>query len=186
MDPINVLMNEHRVIEQVLDALEAFTRDLAQRGEADREQLRRFAMFIREFADATHHGKEEDILFVKMMEVGFPRESGPLAVMFSDHETGRKYAAVLRAAAERTGQPWTEEEVERVGRAAVGYIELLRAHIYREDTILYVMARQRIPSDDLYQMGKRFTAMMAEQEASGNKQRLYALAAELTGQIATG
>jgi hemerythrin-like domain-containing protein len=186
MDPINVLMNEHRVIEQVLDALEAFTRGLAQHGEADREQLGRFAAFIREFADAVHHGKEEDILFVKLMEVGFPRASGPLAVMFADHETGRQYVAVLRDAAERRGQPWTEEEVERVGRAAVGYIELLRAHIHREDNILYVLARQRIPSDDLYQMGKRFAALMAEQEARGDKQRLYALAAELTGQIATG
>jgi hemerythrin-like domain-containing protein len=183
MDPINVLMNEHRVIEQALDALEAFTRGLAEHGEADREQLGRFAMFIRDFTDATHHSKEEDILFVKMMEVGFPRESGPLAVMFSDHETGRKHAAVLREAAERMGQPWTAEEVERVGRAAVGYIELLRAHIYREDNILYVMARQRIPSDDLYQMGQRFAAMMAEQEARGEKQRLYALAAALTGEV---
>ena len=185
MDPIQILMNEHRVIEQVLTALEEVVGNLAKHGETDREQLGRFVMFLREFADAVHHSKEEDILFVQMTKHGFAQDNGPLAVMLNDHETSRGYVKILREAAERVAQPWTSEEAEQVVRAAKSYSELLRVHIFREDNFLYKMAQRHIPSDEMYVMGKQFAAMISESESNGAKQRLVALAEELTGQHVT-
>ena len=76
------------------------------KGGDDREELSRFVRFIREFADARHHGKEEDILFRAMVAAGFPADGGPIAVMLMDHEAGREHVRVM---AGRAGQaaPWT-------------------------------------------------------------------------------
>jgi hemerythrin-like domain-containing protein len=185
MDPINTLMNEHRVIEQVLQSMEDVLRNLSEQKQTDRETLGKYVTFLREFADGMHHAKEEDILFEKMVEYGFSREAGPIAVMLSDHETSRGFVRILKASAERGNDPWTEEEVNGVLQAAANYIELLRSHIYREDTILYTMARHHIPADELYAMGKKFAEMNKLEENSGKKQKLYALAAELTSEKAS-
>jgi hemerythrin-like domain-containing protein len=181
MDPINVLMNEHRVIEQVLDAFETTIRNFAETGELDRAKLAQYVRFIREFADAMHHGKEEDHLFEKMVEHGFPRDQGPVAAMFSDHDLGRQYAKVLSDASRNGRDGWTEDEANEIGRASVQYIELLRGHIHKEDNILYVMARRQIPADEMYQMGKTFESIAAGHTATGASEELYKLAAELTG-----
>jgi hemerythrin-like domain-containing protein len=181
MDPINVLMNEHRVIEQVLDSLETTIRNFAETGELDRVKLAQYVRFIREFADAMHHGKEEDHLFEKMVEHGFPRDQGPVAAMLSDHDLGRQYVKVLLAASQNGRDGWSEDEANAVGRASVQYIELLRGHIHKEDNILYVMARRQIPADEMYQMGKTFESITAAHVATGASGELYKLAAELTG-----
>ena len=74
MDAIETLMNEHRVIERVLDGLVAFAEEIERKGTTEKEELGRFVTFVREFADACHHGKEEDILFAAMVEHGVPAE----------------------------------------------------------------------------------------------------------------
>ncbi|MGD0266766.1 MAG: hemerythrin domain-containing protein, partial [Candidatus Methylomirabilota bacterium] len=38
-----------------------------------------------------HHGKEENLLFKTMVDRGFPRQGGPIAVMLHEHETGRSF-----------------------------------------------------------------------------------------------
>ena len=57
-DPIQQLMEEHRVIEQVLAALEA-----AARRELQFPFYEQAVDFIVNFADGCHHAKEEDRLF---------------------------------------------------------------------------------------------------------------------------
>ena len=78
MDAIETLMNEHRTIERVLDALGAFADETRRaRRHRARRSSRGSSTFLREFADAHHHHKEEDVLFEAMIEHGFPREAGP-------------------------------------------------------------------------------------------------------------
>src|SRR5690242_137842 len=106
MDAIETLMSEHRVIERVIDGLVAFVEGTRRSGATDPQELSRFVHFIREFADACHHGKEEGILFAAMVEHGFPRQAGPIAVMLHEHDEGRAFVAVL---AEKAAQqePWS-------------------------------------------------------------------------------
>ncbi len=66
------LMQEHRVIERVLDAIELAAGHL-QRGQAVRpEFFLEAATFIAGFADGCHHRKEEGVLFGAMIEGGVP------------------------------------------------------------------------------------------------------------------
>jgi hemerythrin-like domain-containing protein len=148
MDAIDTLMNEHRTIERVLDALTTFADETRRRSATEREELGRFVAFLREFADAHHHHKEEGVLFEAMIEHGFPREAGPVAVMLDEHDQGR---ALVGALAERSASPgaWSDDDRQAIAVAAHGFSELLRAHIQKEDRILYPMAEQRLPPDAL-------------------------------------
>ncbi len=177
MKAIETLMSEHRSIEQVIDALQAFT--TAVRGGAeDRPELARFVRFIREFADGHHHAKEEGVLFEAMVQAGFPRQAGPIGVMLHEHDLGRRQVAVLAALAEAAA-PWTDVEREQLAAAAGGYGELLRAHIQKEDSILYPMAEQRLPEPLVQQVEAGCARAEAEAVASGRLAALEQLGREL-------
>lgn len=178
MEAIETLMTEHRLIELALDALVAFADEARRGGGDDREELGRFTTFIREFADAHHHGKEEDILFATMVEAGFPRHGGPIAVMLMEHDQGRAYVRALSDLASQQAA-WSGADRQRLGEAAHGYANLLRAHIHKEDAILYPMAEQRLPAEALGHIEAECGAYEARQAASGELARLTALAGEL-------
>jgi hemerythrin-like domain-containing protein len=165
MDPIKKLMDEHRVIESVLAALPAFSTSLDESADTAREDLAGFVTFIREFADAYHHGKEEDMLFTAMVESGMPREGGPVAVMLAEHEQGRAYVATLLKVVEGDG-PLTESEISEIRSAAGGYADLLRDHIMKEDQILYPMALKVVPAERLESMATQFTEYEARESAA--------------------
>jgi hemerythrin-like domain-containing protein len=165
MDAIDLLMDEHQLILRSLDALDAFSADLARGGE-DRAELTRFVRFIREFADARHHGKEEDILFKAMVAAGFPRDGGPIAVMLMDHDAGRAHVAAMAARAGQAGS-WSDADRAAAVSAARGYTDLLRGHIRKEDQILYPMARQRLQEEALARVDRECAAFEERQIAAG-------------------
>src|SRR5512145_466392 len=172
-------MTEHQMILRGVDALVAFA-EKVRRGGGDREELFRFLTFIRDYADTLHHGKEEQILFVAMIEAGFPREGGPIAVMLQEHDIGREYVATLLGLA-GTRIEWTPEDREEIQLAARSYAELLRAHIRKEDEILYPMAEQRLPPEVKERVDERCAAFDARMMADGSRERLEQLATELVG-----
>jgi hemerythrin-like domain-containing protein len=181
MNPIQALMDEHRVIEQVLDALVAYVGRLDEG--ADPADLARFVEFVRGFADACHHGKEERILFEAMIEAGMPRDQGPIGVMLAEHREGRRLVGILRDEAARAGS-WTDIERHRVEDAALAYAALLRSHIAKEDTRLYPMAEARLRPEVLADIAARFERFEAEETGTGEHARLHALAEELIARYA--
>jgi len=176
MDAIETLTSEHRVIERVLDALVGFAEDALRRGATEKEELGRFVTFVREFADACHHGKEEDILFAAMVESGFPRDGGPIAVMLHEHEQGRALVSILKARAEQQA-PWSEADRQEVADAARGFAGMLRAHIQKEDRVLYPMAEQHLAPEVMARVAE--ACERYEAARSGAHERLHALAGEL-------
>ena len=178
MDAIEMLMNEHRLIERVLDGLVGFAEEAQRTGGTEKAELSRFVKFLREFADACHHGKEEDILFTAMVEHGFPREGGPIAVMLHEHDQGRGLIRILRERAEQA-DPWSDADRREVGAVAAGYAELLRAHIHKEDAILYPMAEQHLPPETMQSVSEACDRYEEAPERSGKHEQLHALAEEL-------
>jgi hemerythrin-like domain-containing protein len=172
-------MQEHRLIERALDAMEGWITTLGPGSESDdKAELGRFVSFIRGFADAYHHGKEEDILFVAMVEHGFPRQTGPIAVMLHEHDLGRSLVSVLDGLAQQSGT-WSEEDQGTLARTARKFSSLLRQHIQKEDMLLYPMADARLPEPVKEEMSRRFQAFEEQQTSNGEQQRLRALADSL-------
>lgn len=151
MTALELLMAEHRVIERVLDALEAGTA-MPARFYLDA------ADFIRGYADQAHHRKEEGVLFKAMARYGFPEDQGPVGMMLAEHEDARQITRALEEAARRleAGERAAEEEAVRHAQA---YATLLRQHIEKEDNILYMMAEHAIPPDELDAMAEEFAAI---------------------------
>jgi hemerythrin-like domain-containing protein len=172
---IETLMHEHRVIERVLDALERYAIRVRQGEPGDRSVVRDFADFFANFADRCHHGKEEDRLFTAMVAHGFPREQGPVGVMLADHRVGREQVGALREIGAGTG-PLSEVERAVLASRALGYAEMLRAHIAKEDQVLYPMALQAIPPAEMERMATDFEDFEATVMGVGEHERFHALA----------
>jgi hemerythrin-like domain-containing protein len=183
MDAIETLMNEHRLIEQVIDALVGFADEVRRRETTDKQELARFVTFLRDFADRCHHGKEEDVLFAAMVKGGFPRDGGPIAVMLHEHTQGR---ALIRALAQKSEAPgdWSGTDRQELAEAASGYANLLHAHIHKEDAILYPMAEQHLPAAVIRQVSEDCERFEAERTGSGEHARLHALGEELVARHA--
>jgi hemerythrin-like domain-containing protein len=108
------------------------------------EHLDQIVEFIRLFADKTHHGKEEDLLFPAMEAAGFPRDAGPIGVMLMEHEQGRDFVSRLDKAVTqyKNGE---RAAVDTLVRNARNYVHLLTQHIDKENNILFPMADSSIP-----------------------------------------
>jgi hemerythrin-like domain-containing protein len=177
---IEVLMNEHRLIEQVMGALETYVDQLEQGKPATREVVAQFARFFQNFADKCHHGKEEDRLFVALNQCGFPREYGPVGVMLAEHTEGRCHVRALAEMGQGSG-PLSAAETRQVMEHAQAFILLLRGHIQKEDNILYPMAEQAIPAAAFEKLDADCEAFEREVVGSDAIQQLKDLALELVG-----
>lgn len=180
--PTEILMAEHRIIEQVLAALESFTRRKGERSMEDRAACARFAQFFRDYADGFHHGKEEELLFRELEGMGFPRNAGPLGVMLYEHVRGRELVGRL-AALGAASAPWAEADSAELKDAALEYVFLLRNHIQKEDGVLFPMAEEALGSDLRSSLLARFRKF-DEERSPEEKARLVQLADELVGTAA--
>jgi len=176
--PIEILMKEHRLIEQVLGSLETYAAEAETGLAMDRPVVADYAAFFRGFADACHHGKEEDILFQRMIERGMPRESGPLAVMLHEHQVGRRHVGALHQVGEGAGLLGVVER-QSVLENAAGFVPLLRTHILKEDRILYPLAERLLTGPEMETMEASFKSFEARWRVDGSYDRLQRLAEKL-------
>jgi len=151
LDPIQELMDEHRVIEQVLTALEA----AASREEISFEFYEKAANFIATFADRCHHSKEEDRLFPALERKGIPREGGPIGVMCSEHQIARGHVRRMR-------ELIAGGDLPALKQTSLEYSALLRQHIQKEDQILFPMGRDRLEAPELEALRRGFDEVEQE------------------------
>ncbi len=172
--PTDVLKQEHRVIEKVLDAVE---RELGN-GAIDKTFMTHALDFFRNYADGCHHAKEEDQLFPALETAGIPREGGPIGCMLSDHEAGRSR---LRMIAEHLdAAAGADVDAQRVVRqAATTYVDLLRQHIQKEDNVLFAMADQVLGTTEQDAMLTAFDAAERVNGTAATRARYVELADEL-------
>lgn len=135
------LVQEHEVIERVLDALEREVNKVMDGAPVDRAFFTSAIGFVRQFADGLHHQKEEQILFPALCDAGMPRDGGPVGVMLYEHDEGRGHIRAMDAAlgAASDGDSAAREQL---AHETLAYVELLRAHIQKENMILFPMAER--------------------------------------------
>lgn len=144
-DAIEMLIDEHRLIEQVLASLETFSERIGKEPERDRRTVGDFADFFHHFVDECHHGKEEGYLFVRMSSYGFSNEAGPVSAMLSEQGEGREHLSALQKVAAGSG-PLNKREQTVVKGHALGYIMRILSHMKREDEILFPVTRHVLPA----------------------------------------
>lgn len=178
MQPTEILMQEHRVIEQVLNCLEIMALQCANGKELDTESARQAVDFFRNFADRCHHGKEEDCLFPLMESKGFSREQGPTGVMLYEHEMGRRHVREMAAAIEAIASGDAAKTSEFVSHAQE-FIGLLRAHIQKEDQCLFKMADHAFSDQEQQQLSDSFDRVEHDDLGAETHEKYLAIAEQL-------
>jgi hemerythrin-like domain-containing protein len=156
MRATQLLMEEHEIILRGLGVLEVLAAKAVRGEPVPSRAVDTLLTFLGEFADAHHHGKEEEILFPALEEAGFPRDAGPVGVMLREHTEGRDLITALRAAAPNAAGDTAARA--RFAGAARAYIALLSGHIDKENRILFPMAEQAIGRDGHRRVDERFEA----------------------------
>ena len=87
-----------------------------------------------------------------MVKAGVPAENSPISVMLEEHVQGR---ALIRAMA--------VEAIAQRAAAALGYVQLLRDHIAKEDGILWPLAESVLDERAVAAVAREFDAVEAEQ-----------------------
>jgi hemerythrin-like domain-containing protein len=146
--PTEILRDEHTLILRALDTLEAAAADLAGGLPVPESRWTGLIEWLRAFADRTHHVKEEQALFPALVKAGLPTEGGPIGVMLDEHAEGRGLIEDL--AAPDPGQR---------ARSARAYVALLRAHIAKENEVLFPLADAVLEPDAQRALGREFEAI---------------------------
>jgi hemerythrin-like domain-containing protein len=175
MEVTDILIEEHRIIERVLSAVETQARRL-QAGTPVRPGFFLDATsFFRNFIDGCHHRKEEESFFMAMMDAGLSNQTGPVAIMIAEHEQGREYTRAMEKAARALagGQASARDNLTR---NALEYVALLRQHIRRENNLVFKMAEQLIPPARQKELTEEFERIEREETGAGIHEKYHRLA----------
>jgi hemerythrin-like domain-containing protein len=182
MQATDILMSEHRVIERVISAIETGAKRLDAGRPIRPEFFLDAADFIKGFADGCHHKKEEGVLFKTMEAAGVPVEGGPIGMMLSEHESGRVFTAGMRSAAQQL-KNGNQSASGEIVKNALGYAQLLRQHIQKEDTILFPMADKFVLPAQQAEVMDGFEHVEHEETGEGVHEKYLALAESLEKEL---
>jgi hemerythrin-like domain-containing protein len=183
MSATAILKDEHRSIERMLNVLETTSSRLKEGRDVSPRIFRDALKFIKQFADGCHHHKEEILLFPTMIEKGFLREAGPIAVMLSEHDIGRAHVRSMLEAVEKY-EHGDKTGASQLTSSADAFIGLLRQHILKEDNVLFPMADQHFSEADQTKLLAQFEDVDRSGEACCMKTELLNLLQGLEGEVA--
>lgn len=137
------LRHEHEAILFSLKIIEEICRILDSGGDVPVEDISDLIEFLKVFADRCHHGKEEGFLFPALEKAGIPEENGPIGVMLMEHEKGRKLINGMSLSLDENGLKAGE-----FVKNAMDYVTLLRAHIEKENNVLFPMGDNKLSEEE--------------------------------------
>jgi hemerythrin-like domain-containing protein len=133
MKPIGPLMREHRRIERIVPVLNTELERIGKGNQANAELLTVAVDFFRTYADRTHHGKEEDILFKELAKK--PLSQGHKTVMselIQEHIYARKTVSALVADKDAYSKG-DKGAVKNIVKHLTELVDFYPAHIEKED-----------------------------------------------------
>jgi hemerythrin-like domain-containing protein len=158
MDAIDILVNEHRHIERVMDVLERAVEYGRGGGEVSPVLFERAAHFLRNFVDGSHDAKEDEV-FQAITSRGLLPGAGVLAALSAQHEAGRELAAELSEAVRSVTRGETEPEA--LFTLAERYVRLHRGHTEAEEMRFFPMVRRLLPVDVMERVRAKFARIEA-------------------------
>jgi hemerythrin-like domain-containing protein len=159
MDIRGPLMIEHRLIEKMLKTAVQAAAKAKQESSMDPLFIDIMVDFIRTYADRTHHGKEEDILFRDLTKkVMTANDRQVMQELVNEHVFARKTVAELVAARQHYA---AYKDVASL-KVILGKIEVLvnfyPEHIKKEDKVFFPASLQYFIRQELDDMLEEFRA----------------------------
>jgi len=133
MKPIGPLMWEHRLIEQMVNLLRSEIDRITDRKTVNLILIEQAVDFFRIYADRTHHGKEEDILFRDLSEKKLsPEHRDIMNELIREHIRGRALVRKLVEARDIYINGYAEA-LPHIARELNELVEFYPKHIEKED-----------------------------------------------------
>jgi DUF438 domain-containing protein len=165
-----LLMADHEMTERVFDAFRQALDERSPSPAIVADALEYFTGYV----ERCHSHKEEDHLFPLLESRGMPTQSGPLAVMLMEHQ----YSADALQTLKRLAHDYIagrREVLPQLRDTFAEYAGVLKDHFWKENDILFPMARRLLEETD----AARVAAGIAAVEASigpDTRERYFALA----------
>ncbi|MDA8162035.1 MAG: hemerythrin domain-containing protein [Desulfobacteraceae bacterium] len=142
------LMIEHRLIERMIAVIKQNLPQIEKEEKIDPIFIDTITDFIRTYADRTHHGKEENILFRDLKKRSLAEEDRLLMNdLIEEHLLGRKITKALTDANKRyrnSGKPALKEIISNLSLLITFYPK----HIEKEDKIFFPAARRYFSEEE--------------------------------------
>ncbi|MBN1901435.1 hemerythrin domain-containing protein [Candidatus Sumerlaeota bacterium] len=156
MKPRGILMMEHRLIEKMIDVIREEIMRMEDTGKADPQFIDTAVDFIRIYADKTHHGKEEDILFRLLEGKKMDAEDAMMMKeLIEDHKYGRKTVAELVEAKEKR-QEGDAKMVSVIVEKLKALVDFYPEHICKEDDAFFPNTETLFSNVELQNMISEF------------------------------
>ncbi len=102
------------------------------------------------------------------------REGGPIGVMLMEHDAGRGHVRALSEGLDRL-QRGDASAVAAIQASAGAYRDLLRAHIHKENNVLFPMADRLVPDDAAVRIAEQFEAIERDRVGEGKHEAYHAM-----------
>lgn len=169
MDSISLMMEEHQYILRMLAVVRKACFKVMKGEDVPYEDFEQMIDFIRTYADAHHHGKEEKLLFNEMVS-----NLGPLGDklithgMLVEHDSGRLFIRELGEALNRVKVGDEESRLDIIANA-IGYTHLLQRHIAKEDSVVYTFAARNLNKEILDKVNRNTEDFEKDAEEKGTQ-----------------
>lgn len=172
------LKDEHQGVLVMLSILEKICQKLELGEEIDIKHLDQILEFMKVFIDQCHHGKEEELLLPALAGNLNEDEVALVESILHDHQKGRRLVSNLTKDVDwyKNGE---KESVKEITATARDYIKLLRAHIEREDGVLYEIADRQFSQEKQGELYEGFEKIETEKIGSGKHEQFHHLLDEL-------
>jgi len=175
MFTIDFLEREHAEIAKVVDRVEGECIDIVNGKEINESFFRDIVKYIRIYADATHHKKEEDILFQYMVDqLGAVAEKLIRSGMLTEHQMARYYVMELEDHLNKFKESKSDKNKIQIISNAMSYVNLLRVHIEKENSVVYPFGEKNLSEEILNKIDEEMKSRI-EIEESGEIERIELL-----------
>jgi hemerythrin-like domain-containing protein len=139
MRPTELLKQEHRTIEGLLDRLEWTAIVALRTGSLEVTLTRRLVHVLSVILDRWHRQKEEELLFPLIEERGVLKIVIRAALMQEEHDSGHEELLALEAALDPAAK-MDPAVPKTLSCRAVAFVDQMRRHMRKEEEIVFPLA----------------------------------------------
>ena len=156
MQARGLLMIEHRLIERMISVIENKIDQIEATQRVNPHFVDTAVDFIRVYADRTHHGKEEDILFRDLKKRSLSAEDKKMMEdLIQEHVFGRETTQALVEANERY-RSGDESALNEIVSNLQKLVQFYPTHIEKEDKTFFPASRNYFSEEEDQAMLQEF------------------------------
>ena len=161
MDPIEILVDEHKLILRGLDLLTTAAEKIVRNQNPPKEFFEKAVDFTFRFTNKFHHYKEEIVMFGLLAQKHEGEIDAELERLRQQHAALHDYMDEISRSLDAYSKN-QDSEVRRLHRNLSEYIEILRRHVNAENRIFYPLVVKTLTEDEMLELKQEFDRYAAK------------------------